>query len=89
MSANYFSRFTREQLKAMHSAMTEFGVALKPRPNLNLMSRKELEGMVAKLPAECLHVTSHGRKSGPRPGSLFWNKWQERQKLIADAQQQK
>lgn len=82
-SNNPSQRFSREVLMAVLSAMKDLDTPPRSRPFYGQLTREEIKEIVDRLPAKHLHVLEHGRKSGPRPGSLFYEKWQEREQPVA------
>ena len=84
-SDNPSQRFSREVLMAVLSAMKDLDTPPRSRPSYGQLTREEIKDIVNRLPAKDLHVLEHGRKSGPRPGSLFYEKWQEREHSVASA----
>lgn len=69
--------------RAVLSVMKDLDIPLRKRPSYGQLTREEIKAIVDRLPAKDLHVLQHGRKSGPRPGSLFYEKWQEREQSTA------
>ena len=82
---NSHQLFSREVLMAVLSAMKDLDTPPRRRPAFGQLTREEIKAIVDRLPAKDLHVLQHGRKSGPRPGSLFYEKWQEREQLVTSA----
>lgn len=75
--------FSREVLMAVLSAMKDLDTPLRRRPSYGQLTREEIKTLVDRLPAKDLLVLEHGRKSGPRPGSLFYEKWQEKEQQMS------
>lgn len=82
--AKRFRSLSREDIAAVHSVIADLNIQMPKRPCYGQISREEIEQIVASLPAENLVVLRHGRKRGPRPGSLFYGKWQERELLAGE-----
>lgn len=74
-----------EAHRAVLSVMKDLNITLRERPSYSELTREEIKAIVDRLPAKDLHVLQHGRKSGPRPGSLFYEKWQEREQSETSA----
>ena len=69
----------KEAIRAIPKIIDELEIQIPRRKSASEMTRKDIENIVERIPAKYLHVIEHGRKSGPRPYSLFYDKWQEKQ----------
>ena len=69
-----------ESFRAIPKIIDELDIQITKHKSFSEMTREDIQKIVDSMPAEYLHVIKHGRKSGPLPGSLFYDKWQEKKK---------
>lgn len=78
------SPISYDAAKALLSFFKETDIPQHRPKYAGQLTREDVKAIVSSLPAKDLHVLQRGRKAGPPPGALFYDKWQEKQKLAAE-----